>query len=365
MKGRIARQNHKRGGKVHLALYGKHGDGSKQGASSQKLPEQRSPHWEKVASASIARRDVENCWFSTFFWEEEELTVFSYSTYRSVVQSSCNVRSIMEPSRRHSRRDIAILRCSKLFFNLDEVRARETLTKKLEDDPADKSVIVRKLRDREVDDHDSYEELFPLLCVERGKNCNLFAKHKLIEINKIKEDDGGEENDDDKDENDDDTDENDGDDGEDDTDDEAHGLVEWPGNGFWSRIDANSEVHYLHVYPARKRTALGKLVRESAASKSIVCGWRLYAPFFLEEFPAMRNIPIKDVCYKFAISNPQSFSLKNCASLAVLRHFSDKLDRFYGYLPSTLIADLKGRWALLVERCFKQSVINSGTDCHF
>ena len=246
------------------------------------------------------------------------------------------------PSRRHSRREIAILRCSKLFFDLDGVRARERLTKKLEEDPADKSIIVRKLRDREVDDRDSYEELFPLLCVERGKNCNLFANRNLFQICKIKEDDGGEENNEDKDENDGDDSEDNNEDVEDDSDDEAPEF-EWFGNGFWTRIDANGEEHYLHVYPARKRNASGKLVRKNAASKSIVCGWRLYEPFFLEMFEAKRLVPIKDVHYKFAISNPQSFSLKNCASLAVLRHHGDDLDRLYGYLPSTLIADLKGR----------------------
>ena len=282
-----------------------------------------------------------------------------------------------EPSSRHSRRDIAILRCSKLFFDLDGVSSRETLAKKLEEDPADKSIIVRKLRDREVDDRDSYEELFPLLCVERGKNCNLFAKRKLFEISKIMEDVSGEGNDDNRDDNDgdgdeddnenveddtddgeDDTDdgEDDTDDGEDDTDDEESAF-EWPGKGFWSRIDANGEVYYLHVYPARKLTASEKLVRESAASNSIVSGWRIYPSYFFEAFKTMQIGPIKDVRYKFAISNPQSFSLKNYATLAVLRDFGDHLDRPL-WLPtkySNCRLERKVRM-LRVDRCYQECI---------
>ena len=39
-------------------------------------------------------------------------------------------------------------------------------------------------------------------------------------------------------------------------------------------------------------------------------------------------------------------SLKTCASFVVAHQFTDNLDKLFGVVPSTLIANLKGRWAL-------------------
>ena len=62
-----------------------------------------------------------------------------------------------------------------------------------------------------------------------------------------------------------------------------------------------------------------------------------------EEQLESQDIPTKDLDVVDVLPNICVPSLKTCASFVVAHQFADNLDQLFGVVPSSLIADLKGR----------------------
>ena len=204
---------------------------------------------------------------------------------------------------RHSPADIAVLRCAPaVFFNSEDRIAIQELKKMLKNNKSSEVEIIRRLRPGEIDG--SYDEPWPLLCREILRNP--YGKEKgvlkpyLNRYSNFK-------------------------------------------NGVWLRVKAGKEVFRVHVFPAKKHNQSGESVRQSFFSNKVICGWRVYEDPIVKTESPVGGVDISKKNKLEAICKADLPSLKNLASYAFVRQYGNDLDRFFGLIPSSLIADLKGR----------------------
>ena len=203
---------------------------------------------------------------------------------------------------RHSPTEIAILRCaSRIFFNTSAESAREKLESKLEENRAnDRDIrVIRRLPDAEVAGY--YDELLPLLCIGYPTKNNPVPEDRANN--------------------------------------RKRSLRMW--------VKAvNGKVYQVNLFPARKHpgssTSDGQ--QRLVSTTSVVCGWKLklHSSTIAEyrEWRASQWLEnLVDV-----LGHNEVLSLQVLASFAVVHQVGGNVDGLWGLLPSTVIADLKGRW---------------------
>ena len=199
---------------------------------------------------------------------------------------------------RHSPTEIAILRCAnEIFFNTSAESVREKLESRLEGKGAKEIGVIRRLPDVEVAGY--YDELLPLLCIDFP------TKNPDPET----------------------------------TDDiRKRGIVIMV-------KPADGKLYKLYLLPARKQpgssTSVGQQRLESTTS--VVYGWKLELKYNTRaEFEEWRASQKPKDFVKLLIAD-DVLSLQVLASFVVVHQVGGNVDGLWGLLPSTVIADLKGR----------------------
>ena len=200
---------------------------------------------------------------------------------------------------RHSPTEIAILRCSNvIFFETNAESARQKLESRLEEKGAREVAVIRRLPDAEV--AGLYDELLPLLCIDfpTKNNPDLEGTDHM----------------------------------------RKRGVI------LWVQAVAG-KIYPITLFPARKlpctSTSVGQQRLESTTS--VVCGWKLklqsktradYKEWRASEIPK-HSVEL--------LSAGNVVSLKVLASFVVVHQVGGIVDGLLGLIPSTVIADLKGR----------------------
>ena len=201
------------------------------------------------------------------------------------------------PPELHSPIDIAILRSSKhVFYDCDQETVNKKLNEYFRKTKAREVVIVRRLWAKEMDR--AYEGPLPLLCTETVPN------PRYVE------------------------------------EDAKHGDQK-PSTPslLWIDLLAGGFPFTILVYPLTTCNDSGKLNYLFLDSRKVVCGWEVYQGCIDEQLES-QDIPTTVVDVLPNVCVP---SLKTCASFVVVHQFADNLDQLFGVIPSSLIADLKGR----------------------
>ena len=217
------------------------------------------------------------------------------------VLSGCTSQA---PIRQHSPSDIAILRSARhVFYDWDEASTRENLEKTLKNTNSRDIEVIRRLQPGEVDD--SYDELPPLLCREIVHHPDA----PKTEVSKIYRDRYSENK-----------------------------------KRVWLKTQIGGAVFTVLVFPAKIRDASGGLVDQSFISNKVVCGWQVYEGPVLKTAFERGALDISKLSRLNAVCKARQVqSLKTLASYAVVRQFDNDVDQLFSLIPSSVIADLKGR----------------------
>ena len=235
-----------------------------------------------------------------FFFHSKDSPKQSQEEESVEAQNSFCDHSTPPPPRRHSPIDIAILRSADcVFYDWDQESVKKKLDEHFRKTKSREVVIVRRLLAKEMDR--VYEGPLPLLCTETVPNPRY-----------VEED--------------------------------AKNGDQKPSkpSRIWIDFWAGGFLFTILVYPLTTCNDSGELNYLFLDSRKVVCGWEVYQGCIDEQLES-QDIPTKDRYVVDVLPNVSVPSLKTCASFVVALQFADNLDQLFGVIPSSLIADLKGR----------------------